>query len=93
MVVRKDPSLTEAQIIEYSRKELTGYKVPHRVYFRESLPKSNVGKILRRELRDELMKGKDAANAPGESQPGLSQPGQPQPGQPQSGPPEPEKPG
>jgi long-chain acyl-CoA synthetase len=53
-VVRKDPALTEHDIIEFCRHELTGYKVPRHVYFREELPKSNVGKILRRALRDEL---------------------------------------
>ena len=53
-VVRKDPSLTIEQVIEHSKKSLTGYKVPKHVYFRKELPKSNVGKILRRELRDEL---------------------------------------
>jgi len=53
-VVRKDPALTEQALIEHCRKELTGYKVPKRVYFRDELPKTNVGKILRRQLRDEL---------------------------------------
>ena len=57
MVVRKDPNITESQVIEFARRELTGYKVPHQVYFRDSLPKSNVGKILRRELREELADG------------------------------------
>jgi long-chain acyl-CoA synthetase len=52
--VRKDPSLTEADLIDHCRKELTGYKVPKRVYFRDELPKTNVGKILRRELKDQL---------------------------------------
>jgi len=55
-VVRKDPALTEDAVIEHCRKELTGYKVPKRVYFRDELPKTNVGKILRRELKDELKK-------------------------------------
>lgn len=50
-VVKKDPSITAEQIIEYLRIHLTPYKVPRRVYFRTDLPKSNVGKILRRELR------------------------------------------
>jgi len=50
-VVRKDPSLTEAQVIDWCREKLTGYKRPHAVEFRDELPKSNVGKILRRELR------------------------------------------
>jgi long-chain acyl-CoA synthetase len=53
-VVRKDPALTEAALVEHCRKELTGYKVPRHVYFRDELPKTNVGKILRRALRDEL---------------------------------------
>src|SRR5262249_29771370 len=55
-VVRKDPNLTEQQLIDYARGELTGYKVPRRVYFRDELPKTNVGKILRRALRDDLKK-------------------------------------
>ena len=53
-VVRKDPALTEQALIEHCRESLTGYKVPKRVYFRDELPKTNVGKILRRALRDEL---------------------------------------
>jgi long-chain acyl-CoA synthetase len=53
-VVKKDPNLTAEALIAHCRKELTGYKVPRHVYFRAELPKSNVGKILRRELRDEL---------------------------------------
>jgi long-chain acyl-CoA synthetase len=59
-VARKDPNLTEQQLIDYCRGELTGYKVPKHVYFRNELPKSNVGKILRRELRDELKKEADS---------------------------------
>jgi long-chain acyl-CoA synthetase len=55
-VVKKDPSLTEDDVIEHCRKSLTGYKVPKRVYFRDELPKTNVGKILRRDLRDQLKK-------------------------------------
>jgi long-chain acyl-CoA synthetase len=55
-VVKKDPSLTEEALIEFCRKSLTGYKVPKRIYFRDELPKTNVGKILRRQLRDELAK-------------------------------------
>ena len=53
-VVKKDPTLSAEALIAFSRKELTGYKVPKHVYFRSDLPKSNVGKILRRALRDEL---------------------------------------
>ncbi len=52
-VVRSDPSLTEAQVKEHCRKNLTGYKRPRIIEFRDDLPKTNVGKILRRELRDE----------------------------------------
>lgn len=50
-VVKKDPALTEAQVIDWCREKLTNYKRPHAVEFRGELPKSNVGKILRRELR------------------------------------------
>ncbi|BET96773.1 long-chain-fatty-acid--CoA ligase FadD [Xenorhabdus taiwanensis] len=52
-VVRKDPSLTEDELKMHCRRYLTGYKVPKIVEFRDELPKSNVGKILRRELRNE----------------------------------------
>lgn len=55
-IVKKDPALTEADLLAYCRKQLTGYKRPKFIYFRNELPKSNVGKILRRELRDELKK-------------------------------------
>ena len=51
-VVRKDPSLTAEELQEYAREQLTGYKKPRHIEFRDSLPKSNVGKILRRELRN-----------------------------------------
>ena len=54
-VVTKDPALTERDIINKSRESLTGYKLPRHVYFRKELPKSNVGKILRRVLRDSLV--------------------------------------
>ena len=52
-VVRKDPGLTAEALLAHCRSQLTGYKVPREVEFRPELPKSNVGKILRRELRDE----------------------------------------
>jgi long-chain acyl-CoA synthetase len=52
-VVRKDPNLTEEALRQFTRENLTGYKRPKLIEFRDSLPKSNVGKILRRELRDE----------------------------------------
>lgn len=51
-VVKKDPSLTAQDVIAHCRKHLTGYKVPKQVVFKDELPKTNVGKILRRELRD-----------------------------------------
>jgi long-chain acyl-CoA synthetase len=53
-VVRKTASLTEREVIDCCRKSLAGYKVPKHVYFRTDLPKSNVGKILRKTLREEL---------------------------------------
>src|SRR5260221_5251561 len=52
-VVRKDPNLTAEALLAHCRAQLTGYKCPREVEFRSELPKSNVGKILRRELRDE----------------------------------------
>jgi long-chain acyl-CoA synthetase len=52
VVVRKDKALTDADLVAYARQYLTGYKIPHHVEFRDTLPKTNVGKILRRELRD-----------------------------------------
>ena len=52
-IVRKDPSLSEAAIAEFCKEQLTGYKRPKYIEFRNDLPKTNVGKILRRELRDE----------------------------------------
>ena len=52
-VVKKDPQLTEQDVLEHCKKELTGYKRPKYVEFRTELPKTNVGKILRRALRDE----------------------------------------
>jgi len=51
-VVRKDPSLSEKDVLDYCRERLTGYKRPKAVEFRDELPKTNVGKILRRALRD-----------------------------------------
>jgi long-chain acyl-CoA synthetase len=55
-VVKKDESLKEDELIAFCRENLTGYKVPRYVEFRKELPKTNVGKILRRELRDEAIK-------------------------------------
>ena len=51
-IVRKDDSLTAEAVITHCRSHLTGYKVPKHIEFKEELPKTNVGKILRRELRD-----------------------------------------
>jgi long-chain acyl-CoA synthetase len=52
-VVRRDPSLTAQDLMAFCKQNLTGYKRPKLIEFRDSLPKTNVGKILRRELRDE----------------------------------------
>ena len=52
-VVRKEPSLTVEQLMNYCKEQFTGYKKPKYIEFRNELPKTNVGKILRRELRDE----------------------------------------
>ncbi len=51
-VVKKDPNLTEDQVMDFCKDRLTGYKKPKYIVFRADLPKTNVGKILRRELRD-----------------------------------------
>lgn len=53
-VVRKDPSLTERAVIDFCRQSLAAYKTPRHVYFRDELPKTNVGKILRKALREEV---------------------------------------
>jgi long-chain acyl-CoA synthetase len=55
-VVRKDPNLTAEQLLDYCKHELTAYKKPKFIEFRDELPKTNVGKILRRQLRDEKPK-------------------------------------
>ncbi|KHN56151.1 long-chain fatty acid--CoA ligase [Pectobacterium fontis] len=60
-VVKRDNSLTKEELITHCRRNLTGYKVPKEIEFCDDLPKSNVGKILRRELRDEKTVKKDAA--------------------------------
>ena len=52
-VVKKDPNLTAESVIKFCQEQLTGYKVPKHIEFRNDLPKTNVGKILRRQLRDE----------------------------------------
>ena len=55
-VIPADDSVTENELKEFCRERLTAYKVPKHFEFRDELPKSNVGKILRRELRDEAAK-------------------------------------
>jgi long-chain acyl-CoA synthetase len=64
-IVRSDPALTEQRVKEYCHEFLTGYKRPHAIYFRDELPKTNVGKILRRTLRDELAQRVPAQSASG----------------------------
>ncbi|WP_156137296.1 MULTISPECIES: long-chain-fatty-acid--CoA ligase FadD [Pantoea] len=56
-IVKKDASLTKEDVLDHCRRQLTGYKVPKIIEFRDDLPKTNVGKILRRELRDEVKPG------------------------------------
>ena len=51
-IVKKDQALTEEQVRDYCKDQLTGYKRPKYIVFKTDLPKTNVGKILRRELRD-----------------------------------------
>jgi len=55
-VVRRDPALTEAALRAFAHEQLTGYKTPRRFVFRDNLPKTNVGKILRRTLKEEALK-------------------------------------
>ena len=57
VLVKKDSELTAEDVLEHCRKHLTGYKVPRHVEFRDELPKTNVGKILRRELRESAGQG------------------------------------
>jgi long-chain acyl-CoA synthetase len=52
VIVRKDPNLTKEAVIEHCKKQLTGYKLPRHVEFRDTLTKTPIGKILRRDLRD-----------------------------------------
>ena len=54
-VVKKDPALTDKELIAFCRKSLTSYKIPHVIEFRDSLPLSPVGKVLRRELRNQTV--------------------------------------
>jgi long-chain acyl-CoA synthetase len=57
-VVRRDPALTAAALLEHCRQRLTGYKVPSRVEFRDQLPRTAIGKVLRRQLREESAGGR-----------------------------------
>ncbi|HEX9067818.1 MAG TPA: long-chain fatty acid--CoA ligase [Ktedonobacterales bacterium] len=68
VVPKPDVQVTAQEIIEFCRKELAPYKVPRRVEFRESLPKTIVGKVLRRELRDELIAKQATPSGQGTSQ-------------------------
>jgi long-chain acyl-CoA synthetase len=52
VVIRKDPALSADDVLKHCREHLTGYKIPKQVEFRTELPKTPVGKVLRRELRD-----------------------------------------
>ena len=56
VIVKKDPALSESDVREYCRTNMTGYKQPKLIEFKNELPKTAVGKILRRELRDALVK-------------------------------------
>jgi long-chain acyl-CoA synthetase len=60
-VVKKDPNVTAEDIIKFCSGQLTGYKMPKHIEFRTELPKTNVGKILRRALRDEKKESQQAA--------------------------------
>ncbi len=54
-IVPRDPSVTREELHDFARESLTSYKVPKYFEFRDSLPKSNVGKVLRRALREEVL--------------------------------------
>jgi long-chain acyl-CoA synthetase len=53
-IVKADAALTEAQVQDWCRERLTAYKLPRHIVFRETLPKTNVGKVLRRVLKEEV---------------------------------------
>ncbi len=63
VVVKRDPAVTEAELVGYARQNLTGYKSPKTVIFVTELPKTNVGKVLRRVLRDSLAKAEAVTTA------------------------------
>jgi long-chain acyl-CoA synthetase len=62
-VVRKDPQVTVADVLAHARQNLTGYKMPRHVEFLDELPKSNVGKVLRRALKERAV-GQPTARPP-----------------------------
>jgi len=62
-IVKKDPTLTEDEVKAFAKQGLTGYKLPKYVEFRTELPKSNVGKILRKDLRDQDLKKGQSSHA------------------------------
>jgi len=62
-VVPKDQSVTTEAILAYCKSQLAGYKTPRVIKLRSELPKTNVGKILRRQLRDEMMQSKSEMRA------------------------------
>jgi long-chain acyl-CoA synthetase len=64
-VVKRDPALTEEALIQFCRQQLTGYKVPRLVEFRDTLPQTNIGKILRRALRDEEIRKQAESSSAG----------------------------
>jgi long-chain acyl-CoA synthetase len=64
-VVKRDPALTEEALIQFCRQQLTGYKVPRLVEFRDTLPQTNIGKILRRALRDEEIRKQTESSSAG----------------------------
>jgi long-chain acyl-CoA synthetase len=68
-VTRKDESVTEDAIRQHCKQSLTGYKVPRMVVFKNDLPKSNVGKVLRKDLRDEAQQAYLARKKPGTGNP------------------------
>jgi long-chain acyl-CoA synthetase len=60
-VVRRDPNLGADELMSYCKEQFTGYKKPKYIEFRDELPKTNVGKILRRALREEKQAAQQAA--------------------------------
>jgi long-chain acyl-CoA synthetase len=56
VIVKKDPALTREQVLDFCRKNMTGYKLPRIIEFWKELPKTNVGKVLRREVKNTPVK-------------------------------------